>query len=74
MKFLDTPGWKRFLYIAKNAKKVERMVNQAKLRSYYPETFWKFGVMVPRSRNQALEIDQANGNCLWQESETTEMK
>ena len=31
---LDTPGWKRFKHIAKREKKVTRMVNQAKLRSY----------------------------------------
>jgi hypothetical protein len=74
MQLLDTPGWKRFCHIAKNAKKVERMVNQAKLRSYHREPFWKFLVMVPRSHNQAVEIDQANGNCLWQESEAIEVK
>jgi Reverse transcriptase (RNA-dependent DNA polymerase) len=36
--------------------------------------FWKFGVMVPRTYNRAVEIDQANGNLLWQESEATEKK
>jgi hypothetical protein len=50
------------------------MVNQANLRSYRREPFWKFGVMVPRTHNQAVEIDQAIGNCLWQESEATGMK
>jgi hypothetical protein len=30
--------------------------------------------MVPRTHNQAVEIDQANGNRLWQESEATEVK
>jgi hypothetical protein len=71
---LDIPGWKRFRHIAKNAKKIERMVNQAKLRSYRFEPFWKYGFMVPCSRDQAVDIDQSNGNCLWQESEATEMK
>jgi hypothetical protein len=27
---LDTPGWKRFKHLAKNQKKIEQMVNQAK--------------------------------------------
>jgi hypothetical protein len=32
--FLDTPGWKRFKRYAKNQTKVERMINQTKLRSF----------------------------------------
>ena len=39
MNLLSTPGWKRFRHIYKNPKKVERMVNQAKLRSYRREPF-----------------------------------
>jgi hypothetical protein len=74
MNLLSTPGWKRVRHIYRNPKKVERMVNQARLRSYRREPFWKFGVMVPCTHNQAVEIDQSNGNCLWQESEATEMK
>jgi hypothetical protein len=58
----------------KNKKMVERMVNQAKLRSYRCDPFWKFGVLVPHTHNQALKIDQANGNHLWQDSEAREMK
>jgi hypothetical protein len=30
--------------------------------------------MVPCKHNQAVEINQSNDNCLWQESEATEMK
>jgi hypothetical protein len=74
MNLLGTPGWKRFRHIYKNQKKVERMVNQAKLNSYRREPFWKFGVIVPLTHNQAVEIDQANCNRLRQESEATEMK
>ena len=33
---LNEPGWKRFKGIAKNEKKLLRMANQAKLRSYRP--------------------------------------
>jgi hypothetical protein len=40
---LDTPGWKRFKSLGKNEKKIERMVNQAKLKSYRRDPFWKFG-------------------------------
>jgi hypothetical protein len=74
MNLLGASGWKRFRHLYKNPNTVERIVNQAKLRSYRCEPFWKFGVMVPRTHNQAVEIDQANGNHLWQESQVTEMK
>jgi hypothetical protein len=46
MHLLGTPGWKQFRLIFKNAKKVERMVNQTKLRSSQREPFlevWCYG-------------------------------
>jgi len=70
---LDTTGWKRFRRLAKNEKKVKRMINQAKLKSYRRDPFWKFGVMVPRTHAQVLELDKKNGNTKWQEAESTEM-
>ena len=71
---LNTPGWKRFRHIYKNPKKVERMVNQAKLHSYRREPFWKYGVLVPRTHAQAIELDLKNGNTKWQDAEATEMR
>jgi hypothetical protein len=71
---LETPGWKRFKRYAKNQKKMNRMINQAKLASYRREPFWKFGVLVPRTHAQAFDIDQKNGNTLWQDAEATEMR
>jgi hypothetical protein len=50
------------------------MVNHAKLRSYLRDTFWKFGFLTPRTHAQAVKIDKASGNTLWQEAETMEMK
>ena len=50
------------------------MINQAKLRSYRCEPFWKFGVLVPRTHAQALELDKKNGNTKWQDAEATEME
>jgi hypothetical protein len=55
---LDTSGWKRFKSLGKNERKIERMVNQAKLKSYRRHPFWKFGFMVPCSYSQPVEIDQ----------------
>jgi Reverse transcriptase (RNA-dependent DNA polymerase) len=70
---LDTAGWKRFRRIANSDTKIERMVNQAKLRSYRRDPFWKFGVLVPRTHAQAIELDKQNNNNRWQEAEATEM-
>jgi hypothetical protein len=70
---LDTSGWKRFRRYAKNEKKLNRMINQSKLQSYRREPFWKFGVLVPRTHSQAMEIDSKNGNTNWQDAEETEM-
>ena len=71
---LDTSGWKRFKRYAKNEKKLNRMINQAKLQSYRREPFWKFGVLVPRTHAQAVELDRINGNTKWQDAEETEMR
>jgi hypothetical protein len=71
---LDTDGWKRFRRYAKNQKKMQRMINQAKLQSYRRDPFWKFGVLVPRTHKQAVEIDEKNGNTCWQDAEATEMR
>ena len=49
------------------------MINQVKLRSYCHEPFWKFGVLVPRTHSQAMEIDMKNRNTKWQDAEETEM-
>jgi hypothetical protein len=66
---LDTLDWKRYCHLAKNGKNVERMVNQANLNSYQQESFWKFGFLVPHMHGQANEIDLANGNIKWHDSE-----
>jgi hypothetical protein len=70
---LNTAGWKEFKRIADSNKKVERMVHQAKLRSYQRDTFWKFGVLVPRTHAQAIEMDKKNDTPKWQDAEATEM-
>ena len=71
---LDQIGWKRFRRFAKNEKKMQRMINQAKLRRYRQDPFWKFGVMVPRTHSQALKLYEKNGNTKWQDAEATEMQ
>jgi hypothetical protein len=70
---LDTPGWKRFKRLGRNEKKIERLVMQAKLHSYRREPYWKFGVLVPRTHAQAMELDEMNKNNKWQEAEVLEI-
>jgi hypothetical protein len=70
---LDTDGRKQFRRLAKNEKKLKCMINQAKLKSYQREPFSKFGVLVPRNRAQAVELDKQYGNTKWQDAEGIEM-
>jgi hypothetical protein len=48
------------------------MINQAKLKTYRHEPFWKFGVLVLQNHAQAVELDKANGNTKWQDAKVTE--
>ena len=45
---------------AKNAKKMFRQINQAKLQSYKNATVYMFGHEVPRNHRQAMELDAKN--------------
>ena len=63
---LGLPGWKRLRNIAKNRKKLDRMLNQAKSKAKRTGPKFKFGVLVPRNVKEALEFDKANGNSKWQ--------
>ncbi len=71
---LDEPGWKRFKRIAAREKKMLRMVNQAKLRSYRHSPKYMFGYEVPRDYDHALQLDQRNGNSKWKDCTELEMK
>jgi Reverse transcriptase (RNA-dependent DNA polymerase) len=71
---LEVPGWKRFCRYTKNDKKLSRIINQTKIRSYRRDIFWKFGFLVPRTHLQAMDLDMKNGNKKWQEAEETEMR
>jgi hypothetical protein len=51
--------------MALNEKKFTRMVNQAKLKSYHMAPKYKYGYEIPRTYEQAKQIDAKNGNTLW---------
>ena len=70
---LDTPGWKRFKGIAKRDKKMIRMINQSKLRSYRRDPIYQYGYRVPRTPEEAIAIDKANNNTQWQDAMALEM-
>ena len=70
---LEIDGWKRCKHMAKKAKKLGRMVNQARLKSFRNKPVYKCGVQVPRSHEEAMLIDAKNGDNRWAESEALEM-
>ena len=69
---LETPGWKRFNNIAKNEKKLTRMLNQAKLSSFRRSTVYQYGFKVPRTPQEALDFDKENGNTRWKDAMSLE--
>jgi hypothetical protein len=70
---LEQPGWKRFKGIAKRQKKMFRMANQAKLRSFRTAPRYMYGFEVPLHYAQAVKLDTRNGNTKWQDSTVLEM-
>ena len=72
---LDTPGWKLpgMKKIAKTQKRLIRRANQAKLHSFRTRPIYMYGFQVPRNHQQAMQLDEDNGNTLWRESELKEL-
>ena len=64
-KLLDLPGWMRFKTLAKREKKMFRLVNQAKLRSYNHAPKYKFGFLIPRYYEQEDTRDATKRNNRW---------
>ena len=64
---LDQLGWIRFKSLAKREKKLLRIQNQAKLRSYRTSPKHKFGYEIPRKNDyeHAVSTDKNNGNHKW---------
>jgi hypothetical protein len=65
---LDTPGWKSLKGIASRKVKFARMVKQAKLHQGRHGPTYKFGILVPKNKKNAIEINATNGNKRWQQS------
>jgi len=60
--------------IAKTQKKLIRMANKAKLHSFRSKPICMYSFQVPRNHTEALELNQVNGNTMWIDAETTELK
>ena len=72
-KLLDLPGWKQYRKLAKRTKKMERMVNQNKLKSYKHSPKYMFGIRVPNNHEEAMYLDRINGNTKWADAEKREV-
>jgi hypothetical protein len=67
------PGWKCFCHYTRNKNTLGCIVNQTKVSRYLREPFWKFGVFVPRTHKQAMELDMKHNNKKWHGDDETEM-
>ena len=70
---LNTEGWKRFKRIAKREKLLNRLVKQAKLRSYRTSPKYKYGFEVPRDYKHSVKLDNKFGTTKWRDSIKLEM-
>jgi hypothetical protein len=59
---LEKEGWKRFRRIANQDQHLQRLVKQAKLRSFCVSPKYKYGYSIPRNYKEAIEFDKRNGN------------
>ena len=55
-------------------KKFGRMINQTRLRNYRRKPVYKYGYQVPRDHDEAMFIDNKNGNTKWADSEALELQ
>jgi hypothetical protein len=70
---LDVEGWKRFRNLAKCEKHFLCLVKQAKMKSYWQSTKYKFGYRIPKDYKEALKLDELNQNTKWEDATITEM-
>jgi hypothetical protein len=61
------------LHHTRNQNKLGSIVKQTKVSSYHREPFWMFGVLVPRTHKQAMELDMKNNSKKWQDADANEM-
>ena len=70
---LSTPGWRRCKRYIRNGKNLGRAINQVRLKNNRNRPRYKYGYQVPRDHNEAMLIDEKNGNDKWAKSEELEL-
>ena len=70
---LSTDGWRRCKRYAGRQKVLARMANQVRLKNYHNRPRYKYSVQIPRSHEEAILIDEKNGDRKWQDSEDLEL-
>ena len=63
---LDTPDWQRFERITNKYKKLLRMANQAKLRSFRTTPKFMYENEISKNYADAPRLDRLHGNTKWQ--------
>ena len=58
---------------AKNKKKLDRLLKQAKLKQLRQELIYKFGVRVPRDSREARYLEKKEGHTRWTDAESVEL-
>ena len=59
--------------MAETQERIIRLANQAKLHSFRTKPIFMYGVQVPRNHEQAMELDDKNGNTKWRDAELIEL-
>ena len=70
---LNTVGWKKYRKLYDREKKLLRIINQAKLKSYRSSPVYKYGFEVPRDHTHAMDLNRKNGNTKWHDAEQMEL-
>ena len=71
-KLLETEGWKFLRRHARRAKKLQRLIKQAKARQRKRAIKYKFGVQIPRDWEEALKLQKELGHTKWTDAEDLE--
>ncbi len=71
---LEHKSWKHLKPHGKSEKKLRRLLNQAKLKSFRTSPRYKYGYEVPRDYNHAVRLDERNNNTKWKDAVDLELK
>ena len=69
---LEEEGWKRLKRLANRSTLTERLVKQAKLKSFRISPQYKYGFKVPRNFKEAEKLDKKKDNTKWMDSNKLE--